>query len=286
MNARLQAGLELQFEKQAQQKHDSSLSGVLGQYFKQAHSSQATPHRDARYPNVDNASAPHTHRGGTSDIRYDEDPNFQFQNRQGVPSPYPDPQTPQRATDDGPHPWWGRQRGLAESYTGKKGPPQNQGGYWGGVLDKIKNLPGQVGDYIRENVPRTGMLDKATTAPPGTPTTPSYEDRQQSYEDMQYAASQEPPLGSSYAKQHLKNNPKPTMEMSPALTPGELRHGEVDAPPPSRSFLGRVAPLFGGGSDQGDYSMFENMAEDARAMSDRASRSDMRGRKKGGAFTR
>ena len=36
MNPRLQAGLELQLEKQAQQEHDSSLSGVLGQYFKQA----------------------------------------------------------------------------------------------------------------------------------------------------------------------------------------------------------------------------------------------------------
>jgi len=36
MDPRLQAGLELQLEKQAQQEHDSSLSGVLGQYFKQA----------------------------------------------------------------------------------------------------------------------------------------------------------------------------------------------------------------------------------------------------------
>jgi hypothetical protein len=36
MNPRLQAGLELQLEKQAHQEHDSSLSGVLGQYFKQA----------------------------------------------------------------------------------------------------------------------------------------------------------------------------------------------------------------------------------------------------------
>jgi len=36
MNARLQAGLELQFEKHAHQEHDSSLSGVLGQYFKEA----------------------------------------------------------------------------------------------------------------------------------------------------------------------------------------------------------------------------------------------------------
>ena len=38
MDPRLQAGLELQLEKQAQQEHDSSLSGVLGQYFKQADS--------------------------------------------------------------------------------------------------------------------------------------------------------------------------------------------------------------------------------------------------------
>ena len=36
MDPRLQAGLELQLDKQAQQEHDSSLSGVLGQYFKQA----------------------------------------------------------------------------------------------------------------------------------------------------------------------------------------------------------------------------------------------------------
>ena len=36
MDLRLQAGLELQLEKQAQQEHNSSLSGVLGQYFKQA----------------------------------------------------------------------------------------------------------------------------------------------------------------------------------------------------------------------------------------------------------
>jgi hypothetical protein len=36
MDPRLQAGLELQLEKQAQQEYDSSLSGVLGQYFKQA----------------------------------------------------------------------------------------------------------------------------------------------------------------------------------------------------------------------------------------------------------
>ena len=34
MDPRLQAGLELQLDKQAQQEHDSSLSGVLGQYFK------------------------------------------------------------------------------------------------------------------------------------------------------------------------------------------------------------------------------------------------------------
>jgi hypothetical protein len=34
MDPRLQAGLELQLEKQAQQEHDSSLSGVLGQHFK------------------------------------------------------------------------------------------------------------------------------------------------------------------------------------------------------------------------------------------------------------
>jgi len=36
MDPRLQAGLELQLEKQAQQEYESSLSGVLGQYFKQA----------------------------------------------------------------------------------------------------------------------------------------------------------------------------------------------------------------------------------------------------------
>ncbi len=36
MDPRLQAGLELQLEKQAQQEYASSLSGVLGQYFKQA----------------------------------------------------------------------------------------------------------------------------------------------------------------------------------------------------------------------------------------------------------
>ena len=36
MDPRLQAGIELQLEKRAQQEHDSSLSGVLGQYFKQA----------------------------------------------------------------------------------------------------------------------------------------------------------------------------------------------------------------------------------------------------------
>jgi hypothetical protein len=36
MDPRLQAGLELQLEKQAQQEYDSSLSGVLGRYFKQA----------------------------------------------------------------------------------------------------------------------------------------------------------------------------------------------------------------------------------------------------------
>jgi len=36
MDPRLQAGVELQLEKKAQQEHDSSLSGVLGQYFKQA----------------------------------------------------------------------------------------------------------------------------------------------------------------------------------------------------------------------------------------------------------
>jgi hypothetical protein len=35
MDPRLQAGVELQLEKQAQQAHNSSLSGVLGQYFKQ-----------------------------------------------------------------------------------------------------------------------------------------------------------------------------------------------------------------------------------------------------------
>ena len=36
MDPRLQAGLEIQLDKQAQQEHDSSLSGVLGQHFKQA----------------------------------------------------------------------------------------------------------------------------------------------------------------------------------------------------------------------------------------------------------
>jgi hypothetical protein len=36
MDPRLQAGLELQLEKRAQQEYESSLSGVLGQYFKQA----------------------------------------------------------------------------------------------------------------------------------------------------------------------------------------------------------------------------------------------------------
>jgi len=35
MDPRLQAGVELQLEKQAQQAHNSSLSGVLGSYFKQ-----------------------------------------------------------------------------------------------------------------------------------------------------------------------------------------------------------------------------------------------------------
>ena len=34
MDPRLQAGVELQVEKEAQQEHDSSLSGVLGQHFK------------------------------------------------------------------------------------------------------------------------------------------------------------------------------------------------------------------------------------------------------------
>lgn len=34
MDPRLQAGLELQLDKQAQQEHASSLSGVLGQHFK------------------------------------------------------------------------------------------------------------------------------------------------------------------------------------------------------------------------------------------------------------
>ena len=43
MNPRLQAGLELQFEKQAHQEHDSSLSGVLGQYFKQASEDAQVP---------------------------------------------------------------------------------------------------------------------------------------------------------------------------------------------------------------------------------------------------
>jgi hypothetical protein len=48
MDPRLQAGLELQLDKQAQQEHDFSLSGVLGQYFKQAgHEKTAAP----RYPN-------------------------------------------------------------------------------------------------------------------------------------------------------------------------------------------------------------------------------------------
>jgi len=41
MDHRLQAGLELQLDKQAQQEHDSSLSGVLGQYFKQAEETPA-----------------------------------------------------------------------------------------------------------------------------------------------------------------------------------------------------------------------------------------------------
>ena len=41
MDPRLQAGLELQLDKQAQQEHDSSLSGVLGQYFKQAEETPA-----------------------------------------------------------------------------------------------------------------------------------------------------------------------------------------------------------------------------------------------------
>ena len=36
MDPRLQAGLELQLDKQAQQEYDSSLSGVLGQHFKHA----------------------------------------------------------------------------------------------------------------------------------------------------------------------------------------------------------------------------------------------------------
>ena len=34
MDPRLQAGLEIQLDKQAQQEHDASLSGVLGQHFK------------------------------------------------------------------------------------------------------------------------------------------------------------------------------------------------------------------------------------------------------------
>ena len=41
MDPRLQAGLELQLDKQAQQEYDSSLSGVLGQHFKQAEESPA-----------------------------------------------------------------------------------------------------------------------------------------------------------------------------------------------------------------------------------------------------
>jgi len=41
INPRLQAGVELQLEKQAQQEHDSSLSGVLSQHFKQAEESPA-----------------------------------------------------------------------------------------------------------------------------------------------------------------------------------------------------------------------------------------------------
>jgi hypothetical protein len=42
MDPRLQAGLELQLEKQAQQEYDSSLSGVLGQYFKQAEETEVS----------------------------------------------------------------------------------------------------------------------------------------------------------------------------------------------------------------------------------------------------
>ena len=42
MDPRLQAGLELQLEKRAQQEYDSSLSGVLGQYFKQAEEAEVS----------------------------------------------------------------------------------------------------------------------------------------------------------------------------------------------------------------------------------------------------
>ena len=53
MDPRLQAGLELQLDKQAQQEYDSSLSGVLGQYFK----------KEAAEPTLQELAARHTAGG-------------------------------------------------------------------------------------------------------------------------------------------------------------------------------------------------------------------------------
>ena len=57
MDPRLQAGVELQLEKQAQQEHDSSLSGVLSQHFKQAEETAepipTPPAEPADWDNVD-----------------------------------------------------------------------------------------------------------------------------------------------------------------------------------------------------------------------------------------
>ena len=82
MDPRLQAGLELQLEKQAQQEYKSSLSGVLGQYFKQAAPAHELTHADRiQATATDNALVPaasraQAARAGATErgLRWHEDP--------------------------------------------------------------------------------------------------------------------------------------------------------------------------------------------------------------------
>jgi len=90
MDPRLQAGLELQLEKQAQQEYDSSLSGVLGQYFKQAGHEKTAAYRDerSRWERIQDSllGKKHDPSSRTPDLPYDTPPAMTMPEPPGLPS--------------------------------------------------------------------------------------------------------------------------------------------------------------------------------------------------------